>query len=112
MPTLARAIYCTFDSTMRDNLAKSAGCSTREMHLLMRAIGAEINKRTADEAGTPVYVQDMIFDMLQEGTLSDSAMLFLVLYGAKELWANYSQGIFLALDAEDEERKEKEADVE
>jgi len=110
--TLARAIYCNFDPAVRDNLAMSVGCRATEIYALMRKMGAEINRREEEDPGNPVHAQDFMFDLFQDGELSDSALLYLMLYGTKELWASYAQGVLLALDAEKLEREEKEANGE
>lgn len=89
-----------FEFDPKASLAVDAfGFSDRDKLELLRAVGKMVNGKDEDEL--PLS-HEMFMQLRDDGKIPDGLLFHLAVYGLKEMWADYANGILLALDAEAE----------
>lgn len=76
------------------------GFSDKEKLELLMSIGRLVNGKDSDDL--PLS-QHTFMELRKDGKISDGLLIHLAVYGLKEMWNDYANGILLMLDAEKEE---------
>ena len=93
-----------FSFDPKERLAVDAfGFTDREKFALLRAVGELVNGK--DEDDLPLS-HETFMQFREDGKIPDGLLVYLAVFGLKEMWGDFAEGILLLLDAEAEEPEE------